>query len=296
MDSKETEETFMLKTKTLTPFIVVCLLLGLASQAWAGIYYRAVTTTEGQRGQTVVEAWVEGPQAKIEFRDSAEPMFSEGTYLLTTNAGETLFLVNPKEKTYTEFDLEAMMGMLNSIMESTGGMFSFDIENPQVTRLLEESGPALLGYPTTHYRYKTTYDMTMKVMGMKRGNSVEMIQDAWTTDAVSAEAMGVWIRPLRPVGNEGIDRLIKEQMKAVQGFPLRSVVETTTTGEKGKRSQTTKSETVVTELAADRSIPDGTFQIPPGYEKVDLMEGMPEPQGDQEEKGGLRSLFGGGGR
>ena len=289
----------MLKPKKLALALVLPLLLGLATQAWAGIYYRAVTTTEGQRGQTQVEAWVEGPNAKVEFKESAQQGLPQGSYMLTTNAGQTLYLVNPKEKTYTEFDLEAMMGALNSIMESSGGMFSFDIENPEVTKLSEDSGPTILGYPTTHYRYRTSYDMSIKVMGMKRGNSVEMLQDVWTTDAVSAEALGVWMRPLKPIGNEGMDELIKEQMKAVRGFPLRSVVETTTTGQKGKRENTTKSETVVQELDADRSIPGGTFEIPPGYEKVDMMEGMAQQpgQGDDEKKrGGLRGLFGGGGR
>lgn len=287
----------MLKTKRLALLLVLPLLLGLATQAWAGIYYRAVTTTEGQRGQTQVEAWIDGPNAKIEFKDSANPTMPQGSYLLTTNAGRILYLVNPKEKTYAEFDLEAMMGALNSIMESTGGMFSFDIENPEVTKILEEAGPTLLGHSTTHYRYRTSYDMVMKVMGMKRGHSVAMLQDVWATDAVSAEALGVWMRPLRPIGNEGMDELIRQQMKAIRGFPLRSVVETTTTGEKGKRSQTTKSETVVQELDADRSIPGGTFEIPQGYQKTEMMEGMAAQEGNEDEKkrGGLRGLFGGGG-
>lgn len=290
----------MLKTKKLALVLVLPLLLGLASQAWAGIYYRAVTTTEGQRGQTTVQAWIDGGQAKIEFEDSANPTMPKGTYLLTTDGGRTLYLVNPKEKTYSRFDLEAMMGAVNEIMESTGGMFSFDIENPEVTKLAEDAGPSILGLSTRHYRYRTSYDMSMKVMGMKRVNSIEMLQDVWTTDAVSAEALGVWMRPLRPIGNDGMDELIRQQMKTVQGFPLRSVVETTTTGQKGKRSNTTKSETLVQELDDSRSIPAGTFDIPADYQETDMMEGMAaQDQGqddDKKQRGGLRGLLGGGGR
>lgn len=268
-------------------------LLGFAPQAVAGIYYKAVTTTDGSQGTFQVEAWVDGPKAKIQFEESGNPMTPAGSWLVTTDGGETLYLVNPEEKTYTRFDLAAMLQTLNQVMESMGPMMDFEIANPTVKKLSEEPGGTLLGLPATHYRYRTTYDMNLKIMGMKRSNSTEIVQDIWSTEAVDAAALGVWMRKGQPTGNESIDRLIQAEMDAIQGFPLKTVAVTTMTGgKKGGRQNTTRSETVVTELDQERSIPDSTFEIPAGYEETEMM-----PQGQQDEGGGnpLKGLFGGGG-
>jgi hypothetical protein len=285
----------MNRHQMIAPLLLSLVLAALAPAAEAGIYYRAVTTTQGQKGEMAVQGWVSGPQAKIEFEESASPGVPKGGYLLTTDGGKTLYMVDPKEKTYSRFDLEALFATMNQVMEAAGPMLSIDIVDPQVTLLSEESGGALLGLPTRHYRYKTTYDMQMKIMGMNRGNSVESVQDVWTTDALDAEALGVWLRKDRPTGWEGLDRLIQQEMSKARGFPLRTVVETTTTGEKGKRSQTTVAETVVTELDQDRSIPDSTFVIPSDYEEVAMPAlGAEQQEGGEEGGNPLQKIFGGG--
>jgi hypothetical protein len=255
-----------------------------AVPASAGIHYRATTTVEGQKGSTEVEAWIDGSKAKIAIEESSQGGFPEGSWMLTTDAGETLYLVNPKDKTYTRLDLAAAMSLLKELQESGGGMFKLEIRSPQVTKLDESAGPSLLGMPTRHYRFRTTYDLEMKVMGMGRTNSVDMTQDLWVTDGISAAAANVWLTNGFKSGFDGLDELMDQQMNLVQGFPLRSVVESTMTGEKGKRSETTRSETVVNEVDDNASIPASAFEIPADYTEVEPAPMMADAANDNPDR------------
>ena len=69
-----------LRIHATTTLAILTLLALAASPAAAGIHYRADTTTtpEGGKAQvTRVEAWVEGPNAKVVFVESDQPMFSK---------------------------------------------------------------------------------------------------------------------------------------------------------------------------------------------------------------------------
>jgi hypothetical protein len=288
-----------------TTTVLLSLVLLAATAQGAGYYYEARTVTQGekqkQRDEMKVKAWVDGPKAKIEFVTTGQKkgMFSDGSYLLTKDAGETVYLVDPKEKTYAEFDLEQMMaaaGQAMAMLEQMGGMFQMEFTDVYNEKLSEGSGGSVLGYDTTHYRYKSGYTMKLGMMGFKQQNRVDMIQDLWCTDHFDAAGFGVWLRPDRALktGNEEFDKLINSQMAKVKGFPLKAVNVSTTTNKKGKAVQHT-STTEVTTLR-EESVADATFEVPAGYTETQIvpeMEGY-DQQGDQEGKKkqtGLSGLF-----
>jgi len=272
---------------------LVC--LAAAPLTFAGVHYTAVTTTEGDNAnqRTAVEGWVDGESAKVVFTDSGNPTMKQGQYILTTDGGQTLFLVDPKEKTYAEWDLEAMLATLGSMMESLGPIVNFEIDNVSVEELGDEAGPEILGLPTRHHSYRTTYDMKIKVMGMGRANHVESDQEVWSTTAIDDDAMTVWLRKAPTTGFGELDELMQAEMGKINGFPLKSVTRSTTTGKKGKRSTTTVMTTEVTELDRSASIPASTFEIPEGYTRSEAM--VPSEDGEGEEQGNpFGKLFGGG--
>src|SRR5688572_22900868 len=67
-----------------------------------GFYYEATTKDQLENGKershSLVRGWIDGANAKIEFADQKGTMFKPGSYLLSTDAGRTLYLVDPKEK------------------------------------------------------------------------------------------------------------------------------------------------------------------------------------------------------
>ena len=263
--------------------LIALLLLAAAPAALAGIRYTAVTSTEGGGGnqETTVDAWVDGAAAKVVFRESATPMLEEGSYVVTKDGGKTLYLVNPKEKTYAEWNLDAMLQMVGNMMQAMGPMLNFQVDNVEVKELGSGPGPAMHGLATTHAKFHTTYDMKIKVLGMGRTNHVESDQEIWSTQELGDPALGIWLRKEQPTGFGELDKLVKAEMDKVQGFPLKSVTRTTTTGQKGKREQTTVSTMEVTELDRSASIPASTFEIPEGYTQSEAM--VPQQEGEQKE-------------
>jgi hypothetical protein len=259
--------------------VLVCVaILSLAAPALAGVHYKADTVITGsQTSRTSVEAWVDGPKAKILFTESDQPMMGRNDYLLTTDGGKTLYLVDPEERTYMEWNLEGMLAAVGSAMESMKGLVNLEFSDARVEKLAEEPGGEVLGYPTTHYRYRTSYTTNVKIMGMKRSSSTETVQDVWTTDAFDEVGLGVWLRNEPPAtGIEGLDELIAGEMDKVTGLPLKSRSVSTTTGQKGKQQGSSTTETEVT-LIEEVSVPGETFEIPAGYTRQEM---VPEEEED----------------
>jgi hypothetical protein len=252
---------------------IIGLCLACAMPAVAGIHYKSRSFQEGKGASKqmdmTVESWVDGDNAKILFTESKNDLMGKDSYLVTTDGGKIIYLVDPKEKTYTEWDLDAMMNMFGAVMESMGGMLQMEFSDPEVEKLLEESGGTVVGLPTTHYRYRTAYTMDMKIMGMKRSQSFETVQDIWSTEELADPALGVWLKRDPPsMGNAGIEKVIAAEMSKMKGFPLKTVQETITTGQKGKQ-QTTITTTEVYELDQTTVSPE-TFEIPADYERREM--------------------------
>lgn len=251
----------------------------LAAPAAAGIHFESTTRVEGaQGGNVTAEGWVDGDSAKILFKSTDNPLLAEGGYLLTTDGGRTVYLVDPDDKTYAPFDIEQMLAGAGAMLKAMGPMMKMSFSNPQVEKLAEGPGPEILGRATTHYRFRTTYDSEVRVMGMGQKSSNETIADTWTTKELPDAGFGLYLRREPPrTGVEDLDRLIAAEVgKGIEGVPLKSVTVTVSKDQKGRetRNSTTMEVTALRETA----IPAATFQIPAGYEKVEPAMALPFAQ------------------
>ncbi len=272
--------------------LILAALLAQASLA-GGLVYEATNTTDGAGGEAAswkVRGFVDGVKAKVEFLESGNPMMPAGSYMLTTDGGKTVFLVNPSERSYSRFDLDALLQTANQMLENTGGLLDFTFANPTVEQLEERSGESMLGRSTTYYRYRTSYDMNMKVLGMKRSNNFVAEQEIWSTEIAGAEGFGVWLRkePVK-VGDTGLDNLIATEMAKIKGFPLKTVTVTTSTAAKKGNQSTTTTRMDVTGLR-EQNIDDSTWVLDPTF--VEKPMGLAAVPGEEpEEQGGLRGLL-----
>ncbi|MBN1426037.1 DUF4412 domain-containing protein, partial [Candidatus Fermentibacteria bacterium] len=227
-------------------------------------------------GNMKVKAWADGDNGKVEFAESKNDMMGKGTYLVTTDGGKTVYLVNPKEKTYAVWDMDAMMQLAGGAM----GVVKMTITDPKVERLLEEPGPAMLGYPTTHYKSRTSYTMSMSVMGIKSQSTTVKEQDTWATTKLPDASLGMWLRNAPKSGNEELDKLIAAEMDVMKGVPLKTVTATTTTDTKKKKAETSTTTMEVTVLTP-MDVAESNFAIPDGYKEVSLF-----PMGDMRRNEG----------
>jgi hypothetical protein len=254
--------------------ILFLILVLTALPAFAGIHYKAVTTTEGaqnEAGNMQVEGWVSGDKARVEFKESGNPMAKQGAYLITKDGGKTIYLVDPEEKTYAEWDLQAMLGMVGNVMQGMGPLLKIEFSDPKVEKLLDEDGGTVAGLPTRHTRHRTSYTMKVKVLGMGNEASVVTEQDIWATDRLQDIALGVWLRSDPPrTGNAQFDKLVAAEADKAKGFPLKTVTVSTTTQKKG-RTTTTRSTMQVTELDTSANVAAASFEIPAGYQETQLL-------------------------
>lgn len=263
--------------KLTVSVIGAVLFLAAAVPGSAGIHYKSSTKTEGANGRSggdiVAEGWVSGDNAKVAFVESAgNPIAQKGTYLITKDGGKTLYLVNPEEKTYAEWSLQGMLGTMGAVMNGMGPLLKIQFSDLKVDKISEEDGGTLLGLPTKHFKYRTSYTMSVKVLGMGNVSDVVSEQDVWATTKLTDAGMGVWLRSEPPrTGNAEFDKLITAESGKFQGLPLKMVTVSTSTSKKGGKSTTTKSTMEVTELDANANVPASAFEIPSGYEETQVL-------------------------
>lgn len=244
----------------------------LAAPARAATYFESTTTMEGQQGEQVVRAqsWVDGDNARVTFAESAFPGVPEGGYLITNDGGRTIYLVDPEEKTYMLWDLSQMLGALGTVMQGMGPMFKINVTDPKVEKLADEAGEKILGHDTRHYRFRTTYGMEMRIMGMGQASNVETVVDTWTSSALADPGFGAWLRRDPPrTGIADLDKLVDAQVaQGIQGVPLRMRTVSTSRDKKGRETVSTTEMSVTT--IREEAPPAGAFALPAGYEKVEM--------------------------
>jgi hypothetical protein len=275
--------------KLAVVFVVV--MLAIATQSSAGIYYVAKTTAEGGRAAAqqamVVKAWASGDAGKVVFEQSRNPVMGQGTYLITKDGGKTMFLVNPKDKTYMKWDMESMMGFLGGAMT----MMHFKYEDPKVEKLSEEPDGMVAGIPTVHYKYRTSYTVSMSMLMIHKTMHTVKEEDIWAAPKLAEAALGIWLRKTPPkTGNEELDNMMRAEMGKIQGFPLKIRTVSTQTDEKGK-TETTTTQMEVTELEM-QSVPASTFEVPADYKETSMTPGEEGSEKGDESSNPFAKMFG----
>ncbi len=262
--------------KTLVPLIVcawVC-------QSFAGYQITLKSTTDagghGKKGlhNSVIQMTTDSSKARIDFIEGQGPGAEKGSYLLSQDNGKTFVMVLPKDKTYMKWDMESMMNMAGAL----GNMMQMKITDPKVETVLDEAGESLLGYPTRHYKFRTSYDMSMSVMGFKNESAVSKDEEVWTTTKLDLSTLGAWAGKAPKTQNESFDKLIQAEKEKMKGVPLMSMSVQTSTDKQGKAT-VSKSSMEVTEI---KSVGADTvsMDIPAGYTEMS----MPTMAGGDEEQ------------
>jgi hypothetical protein len=252
--------------------LIVLIFLLTAGFSHAGVYYTAKTTAQGGRDaemqDVAVQAWVSGGNAKVVFEESGNPLMGKGMYMVTKDGGKTVYMVNPEEKSYYKWDIDSLMGMAGGMMK----MMNMTYTDPKVEKISEEPDGLVAGVPTVHYKFHTSYTMSMSMMMMKKKMHVVKDEEIWAAPKLVEAGLGIWLRKTPPkTNNEQLDAMIKAEMGKVEGFPLKMRMVQTSTDEKGK-AETTTTTMEVTDLRM-QIVPDSTFEIPVGYKETSMMGG-----------------------
>jgi len=252
---------------------VLVLAAPLALPAVAGVTYTAKTRTlsaenPDQAADLKVRALVNGSKARVDFLESELPELAKGRYLLSTDEGKTVYLVDPAGKTFARWDAERMVSGMADLMRRMRWQMKVHFDEPQIQKVLDEKGEPVAGLPTRHYRYRTSYRVRVELAGSDT-IATTVDEDIWTTSAVQEPGLRLWLKQEPPTsGDEQLDRIIHEEKSKIQGFPVKKITVIKTTDHEGKVTES-RTEMIVTEMKTI-SVEDSAFQIPSGYTEMDL--------------------------
>lgn len=253
-----------------TLYLALLFAISFATQpCFAGVVYTATTRTEqgGKAESSTVHAQVSGMGAKIEFLRNDAPFLPVGAYLLSRDGGKTLYVIDPAQKTFAKWDMGVMTKDVADTMERLKARTS--ITRPKLEKLLDEPSAPVAGFPTRHYRFRTSYDTTLEMMGSSSTQRTVTEEDIWATSELHDPALAVWLRKSpQPSGDAQLDALLKTEMSKIRGFPVKRITSTITTDSHGKPQKLTTTMSV-SKLAITR-VAQSAFAIPAGFKETEF--------------------------
>lgn len=281
-----------MRGKALT--ITALTALACAATVRADYCFESKSWQEGTNATEVanilVDGCVDGKRFGVTIRESGNPFMQEGKRLVSQDVTDEITLVDDKEKTYSPWDIDAVLGAASSILKSMGPLIKIQVENVSM-RTVETSPATFLGRPVERVKVESSYDVITRVMGIKNQQTVSAIEELWLDHNLDP-GFGAWLDreppDLGPEFNQ-LWQLEKEKLRG--GIALKTVRWETSTGKKGKNVSELKTITEITRLE-QKAAPDGTYSWPDHYTLVNTMPtaeqlgaGQPAAQEDAEESG-----------
>lgn len=246
--------------------IAVISLLSCGS-AFAGMTYEFNNRSDSGQGSMAGVAAIEGTNMRLELSEGDEVLFKDGSVMISKNGGQSFYVLDTKKKEYYEVNLSQLLSAAGAMLNSMGGMFKMSFENHTVKVSEGGGGGEIEGYATKKFVADSSYDLVMEVFGKKNTQSVVTHTESWVTSELGEEYMTFVQQKGFKTGFDELDEMIEKETTTIRGFPLKSVVRTTTTSGKGKSNTQTTTMTVTSIRETD--VPDEKFDVPSGYRKVD---------------------------
>ena len=195
--------------------------------------------------------------------------------MLSLDGGDTILMVSPSTRTYSRYDTKAMLSGMGSIVEGMRGMLKLTLESPRIEKLLDEDGGLIAGVRTRHYKFRTSYTVSVQTTGKRATTEVD--EDIWATTQINDPALAIWLKKAPPAsGDRQLDEMIRAEMNKVEGFPVRRITVTHEHDFAGVEHNS-RVEMVVTELKRV-VVPAAEFTVPKNYKEVPN-----RPAGEEEE-------------
>ncbi len=243
--------------RSITTLVSLALLL-IASAAGAGTQAVVeVTVTEGGDTQKYFEILTfDDTRFRIDFVGEDKQVTDQTPYIMSIDNGETWIMGDkPKDQFYcSKIQTEDFFKNLGGQVTQAVDFFNVKAESPTVKKVLEEPGPEILGFKTTHVRLETHAKAYVWLI-LKFEYTVKMVDDIWyTTDVEIHPIRKKWLHALTQSGNDIIDKLFNTLVAKLPGPILKSESVMDITNVRKKKTKTQTEQTIVTsvdEVGAD---------------------------------------------
>jgi len=247
---------------------VFCLILAVPSEAALRYIIAVDIQREGTKVKTerlLEQVTMDGDQGRIDFLapDGSKP--GNSGYMLTLDGGKTFTWSDGGQAVCGNWSLEEFFGTVGALLEKGSHFINAKLPEARVEKTLEEPGPEMHGFPTTHLRLNTKYGAKGRVLIMKFEYSVEQTDDVWMTSVLELPAMERrWVETMGRTGFEYLDAMSATWDAEVTGVVLKhkNVVRLTNLQSSKVSVKTETMEVTAFERLDPSQIPEGTFAKP----------------------------------
>lgn len=249
-------------------FVAVAIFTGWTLTAVAGTQaVREVEVIKGDNVEKHVEVITfDDTRFRIDFLGPDMKRTDESPYIMTVDNGESWVLGSkPKKRFYcSSMQTEEFFKNIGSQVTDAIDFFNVKADSPVVKQTLEEPGPEIQGFKTTHVRVETNARAYARFLFVKFEYTVKIVDDLWyTTDVEIHPIRKKWIHALMRSDNQIIDNLFADYTKNLGGPVLKSESVVDITNVRKKKTDTQKERTELTsvkELTSEEL--DKIFQMP----------------------------------
>jgi len=204
-------------------------------------------------------------KVRLEFLGKEKKVSNNSPYLLTIDGGNTWVIGNKQEAYCAEMNTGEFFQYLGSLALKVEGVTNLKINEPRVKKVLEQKGPKILGYPTTHVRLVTTATAKATILTKKIDYKLHLTDDTWySTEMEMHPVRKRWLEALSNSGYPQLDKMFDQWAANIKGSILKqeSVMKLTNVIKHEEEITTQKTRIVTVEKLKSAEIQKDTFAMP----------------------------------
>ncbi len=256
----------------------------LAAQLAGGTTYEFIVRSQSDRSGNKESVMMQGKgtfagsDGRIDILEAGpqgNPFGGKGSYFLMLDGGKKMMLVDPPSKQYTEWDMASMLAGISRTMNVMGGLVKMDMSDIKIEAHNLGAGETLQGYKTVHYQMVQNYTINVKILGRSSKSRSETTTDYYFAPALKGLAnpfvsnSQAWAQSFDMFNNPDFkSQMAVAQSRIEYGVPVKSVVKTVSTDDKGKQHTSLVTSEMVN--FHNTHVPSSTFAIPAGFKQIEM--------------------------
>lgn len=210
---------------------------------------------------------IDGDRVRFDFLGTQAAKTEQTPYLLTVDGGRNYVLGNKQKGKFYCARVEPVdfFKRLGASLTSFESLVKPDTLEIKLTRTMQEPGPEILGYPTTHVRLVMTAEAEASFLFKKYKSVLRHTDDLWYTTAAGIQPFKkLWIEAMVQTGYPRFDELFRERARYIPGPILRLESEMVTTNMLGDETTVELEKARITSIDEVKSsdIPEQVFEVP----------------------------------
>jgi hypothetical protein len=216
----------MYRTLIIAVSILTCALIASPSHAAERVTFVTKATEDGkERVETQILTYDEN-RVRVDLPGTKEEVTASTPYLLTIDGGDSWVLADQEDAFCTKMETEKFFKDVGSSLRRLGKLVGLKVAPVEMTKVLEEPGPEILGFPTTHIRLESAISGEARLIIKKYEYTAKLSEDIWyTTDLEMHPIRKKWIAALTQSGIPGFEDLTSKWSEHVQGAVARHVLQ-----------------------------------------------------------------------